>query len=198
MSFTPVILETPFMPKGATKQELRRDAARKILYLRACMRDCLLRGEAPFASHGLYTQPGVLRDEVPEEREHGILAGFAWRRAAPRTVVYTDLGTSGGMKAGVDDACRIIEERPGTHRIEYRELGPGWEEQARKTTGIGTDEQELYDVVDKFLAGLRAEMPSFDDGEQHQLIISGGRAGYGPNDEDLLGFRIETRRERML
>ena len=53
-----------------------------LLYLRACMRDCLSRGEAPFASHALYTQPGVLDDGDPAERAHGIEAGFAWRAVA--------------------------------------------------------------------------------------------------------------------
>jgi hypothetical protein len=61
------------------------------------MRDSLLRGEAPYASHGLYTQPGVLRDEVPEERELGIQAGFAWRERADLTVFYIDYGFSSGM-----------------------------------------------------------------------------------------------------
>lgn len=31
-------------------------------YLRRCLRDSLLRGEAPFASHAIYTLPGVLDD----------------------------------------------------------------------------------------------------------------------------------------
>lgn len=106
----PVILETPYAG----------DIEANMKYLRACMRDCLLRGEAPFASHGLYTQPGVLRDEVPEEREHGIRAGFAWRRVATKTVVYTDRGTSRGMQYGIDHAKEI------GHEVEYRTLGGAW------------------------------------------------------------------------
>ena len=105
-----VIVETPYAG----------DIETNLKYLRACMRDCLLRGEAPFASHGLYTQPGVLRDEVKEERDHGIAAGFAWRAASDMTVVYTDLGTSRGMQYGIDHAKSI------DHPIEYRTLGEGW------------------------------------------------------------------------
>lgn len=105
---TPVILETPYAG----------DIEGNIAYLRACMRDCLLRGEAPFASHGLYTQPGVLRDEVPEEREHGIQAGFAWRSVASKTVVYTDRGISRGMQYGIDHAEKL------GHVVEYRRLQP--------------------------------------------------------------------------
>ena len=45
------------------------DTDRNVRYARACVRDSLLRGEAPIASHLLYTQPGVLRDNVAGERE---------------------------------------------------------------------------------------------------------------------------------
>lgn len=89
-------------------------------YLRAAMHDCLLRGEAPFASHGLYTQPGVLRDELPEERNQGIHAGFAWREVSDATVVYTDLGISKGMQYGIDHATQ--HGKP----VEYRALGAPW------------------------------------------------------------------------
>ena len=102
-----VVIESPYA--GDIEKNLR--------YLRACMHDCFKRGEAPFASHGLYTQPGVLRDEVAEEREMGIVGGFAWRDAAEVTVVYTDLGMSKGMEYGIADAVK--KGRP----IEYRTLG---------------------------------------------------------------------------
>ena len=105
----PVIIESPYAG----------DVEKNLTYLRAALRDCLLRGEAPFASHGLYTQAGVLDDNIPEEREHGIQAGFEWRQAAAATVVYTDLGYSRGMNYGIKTA-----EAMG-HPIEYRTL-PGW------------------------------------------------------------------------
>lgn len=86
-------------------------------YARRCLRDCLLRGEAPIASHLLYTQPGVLSDHVPEERQLGIEAGLAWGAKAEATIVYTDLGISSGMKYGIRNAKK--HNRP----IEYREIG---------------------------------------------------------------------------
>jgi hypothetical protein len=116
-----VILETPFAGKGETEAEMAFDAARKLRYLRACMRDSLMRGESPYASHGLYTQPGVLRDDVPEERDHGIQAGFAWRHAADLTAVYVDLGYSSGMHAGIANSSSIGVQ------IQERWLGPDWE-----------------------------------------------------------------------
>ena len=104
-----VIVESPYAG----------DVARNLRYLRACMRDCLLRGEAPFASHALYTQPGVLDDEIPEERQLGIESGFAWRALASKTVVYADLGTSKGMLYGIADSKKRGIE------VEYRTL-EGW------------------------------------------------------------------------
>jgi hypothetical protein len=104
-----VIIESPYA--GNTALNVR--------YLRACLRDCLLRGEAPFASHGLYTQEGVLQDDLPLERAIGIQAGFAWRIYADATVVYTDLGISSGMEAGILDAdMREL-------LVEYRTI-PNW------------------------------------------------------------------------
>ena len=96
------------------------DLDRNTAYARAAMADCLSRGEAPFASHLLYTQPGVLRDEVPEEREKGIGAGFAIGARADLVAVYQDLGISPGMRLGIERAVSAGQ------RIEYRNL-PGWE-----------------------------------------------------------------------
>lgn len=121
MTMKPVILETPYA--GDVPLHLR--------YLRACMRHCLANGNAPFASHHLYTAPGVLRDEVPGEREAGIEAGFAWRQLAVLTVFYTDLGWSSGMVRG-REACERAK-----HPYEERQLGPGWiyEQRAREHVG---------------------------------------------------------------
>lgn len=94
--FRPVILESPYA--GNLKRNLR--------YARAAMRDCLLRWEAPFASHLLYTQENVLSDDDPIERKLGIQAGFEWRRLASATVVYIDLGVTEGMRQGIRDSER--------------------------------------------------------------------------------------------
>lgn len=107
-----VIVESPFA--GDVEKNKR--------FLRACLRDCITRGEAPFASHGLYTQPGVLRDNVPEEREAGIQAGFAWRTAADATVVYENLGRSKGMDYGIENS-----KRNGVP-VELRMLDDDWDD----------------------------------------------------------------------
>jgi hypothetical protein len=63
-----VVLESPFAG----------DVEANLKYARECMADCLRRGEAPIASHLLYTQPGILDDTKPEERKLGMEAGFTW------------------------------------------------------------------------------------------------------------------------
>ena len=63
------------------------DVDSNIAFARKCMADCLRRNEAPFASHILYTQPGVLDDNIPAERKLGIEAGLAWGTCADATVV---------------------------------------------------------------------------------------------------------------
>lgn len=68
-----------------------------LAYLRRAMADALARGEAPYASHALYTQEGVLDDTKPEERKLGIDAGFAWADRADEIAFYLDRGWSGGM-----------------------------------------------------------------------------------------------------
>jgi hypothetical protein len=68
------------------------------------LRDSLLRNEAPIASHLLYTQPGVLDDGDPAERQRGIDAGLAWKEVAEATVVYVDYGITRGMQYGIDVA----------------------------------------------------------------------------------------------
>ena len=106
----PVILESPYSS----------DVERNLRYLRAAMADCLKRGEAPFASHGLYTQPGVLDDTKPEGRKLGMTAGFTWIMRSSYTVVYVDLGITPGMGMGIDLAMNA------GHNVIERRLGGEW------------------------------------------------------------------------
>ena len=46
---------------------LRGHVEENVAYARAAVRDSLLRGESPIASHLLYTQPGILKDSVSDE-----------------------------------------------------------------------------------------------------------------------------------
>lgn len=106
-----VIIESPYSGKDDNERN------RNVEYARDALLDSLARGEAPLASHLLYTQ--VLSDEVPDQRNHGVDAGLAWAEHAEATVVYLDLGVSAGMVTGLEHAAR--HHRP----IELRKLA-GW------------------------------------------------------------------------
>ena len=101
-----VIVESPYAG----------DVEANVEYARAALYDCLMRGEAPFASHLLYTQPGVLDDSIPDERLDGIYAGLAWADVADAVVVYTDRGISDGMQYG------ITRHKESGRTVEYRSL----------------------------------------------------------------------------
>jgi hypothetical protein len=109
MSIRRVIIESPYAADTPAGVDVNR------AYARAALRDSLSRGEAPFASHLLYTQ--VLDDNVHHERAMGIRVGHAWGEVAEATVVYTDHGISPRMQMGIDDAVRADRPR------EYRALG---------------------------------------------------------------------------
>lgn len=94
----PVIIESPFA--GAIEANLK--------YLGLCVKDCLRRGESPFASHGFF--PQWLDDDNPEERKLGIEAGHAWAWAAEKIVYYMDLGMSHGMYYSLEEHARRDRE----------------------------------------------------------------------------------------
>jgi hypothetical protein len=159
-----VIIESPYgapTPAGV---------AGNIRYVRAAMRDCLRRGEAPYASHSLYTLFGVLDDKVPADRDLGMRAGWAWSRGAKidAVCVYIDRGISPGMQAGIDVAKILHLE------IEERRLGDGWaegldsESNLSRTIATPKDDdararfrayvalEEMRDVIQETFDGLSA------------------------------------------
>jgi hypothetical protein len=101
-----VIIESPYAG----------DVEANIEYARRCVRDSLMRGEAPIASHLLYTQPGILDDDVADQRKQGIEAGLAWYALADLSAVYIDKGVSSGMASGMMAA--VSAGVP----IEYRKI----------------------------------------------------------------------------
>jgi hypothetical protein len=99
-----VIIESPYAG----------NITRNIEYAREAVRHSLSLGEAPIASHLLYTQQGILDDKNPAERIWGIDAGLAWLDVSEATVVYQDYGISKGMYLGINrakDAGKIVEYR---------------------------------------------------------------------------------------
>ena len=112
-----VDVETPYRANT-------EDATKKnILYARACVRDCIMKGEVPFASHLFFTQPGILDDTIQAERDRGIRAGKLLIEGLPDivTVVYTNLGISEGMQIGINRA------KTNGRSIDWRTLPNDWE-----------------------------------------------------------------------
>lgn len=107
-----VIIESPY----------RGLVAANLAYARLCMLESFSRGEAPIAFHLLYTQPGILDDNDPMQREWGIGVSHLWIERADAMAVYTDLGISEGMQWGIDvaEAAKIP--------VFYRKLrdAPHW------------------------------------------------------------------------
>lgn len=92
-----VVIESPYRNSSYAEQR------QNVIYARQAMHDALTRDEAPFASHLLYTQEGVLNDKLDRDRKLGIGAGFAWGITAFNATdefavcFYTDRGWSTGM-----------------------------------------------------------------------------------------------------
>jgi len=144
-----VLVESPF--KG--------NRERNLCYARACLKDCFQRNEAPFASHLLYTQEGILEDDIPEERRIGIEAGLLWGKEAEKTVVYIDLGITSGMSYGIIRA--LSENRP----IEIRGL-PAWRgqhlpEHEELLTVLSSAIVLLKDKIKRFLSLIKDILKDF-------------------------------------
>lgn len=96
-----VMIESPF------RAETFETLVRNLDYANACVRESLLRGEAPFAMHLFY--PTYLDEYNPEERAKGIACGLMWLRAADMVALYIDHGKTSGMLAAEELAlqCKI-------------------------------------------------------------------------------------------
>lgn len=104
------------MKRVVIESPLKGDYARNRAYAKLAVKDCLKRGEAPYASHLFFDQPGILDDRMLEERELGIKAGYAWGDVAQLAAFYMDLGMSSGMQ-------RALERwKSNGVEIEYRYL----------------------------------------------------------------------------
>ncbi len=118
-----VVIESPLSSDTA------EGLAKNRRYAAACMRDCLARGEAPYASHLLFDQQGILNDKIPEERTKGMQAGFAWGAKADIRAVYWNLGCSKGMEAGLREA------RIAGQEVDFRRLPDTWDASFEPRTG---------------------------------------------------------------
>lgn len=100
-----VVLESPY----------QGDVERNLAYARRALAHSLSLGEAPIASHLLYTQ--ILDDRDQDQRAVGISAGLSWFTVADAVVVYDDLGVSPGMILAMEAAQAV------GIAIEHRKIG---------------------------------------------------------------------------
>ena len=151
-----VIIESPYA--GAVKEN--ED------YLAQCVKDCLSKGEAPFASHGFYTQ--YLDDTNSEERAMGMQCGFNWMRKADLIAVYTDHGVSSGMLKGIKVAqdigipieFREIKGLVQQGRVYVDRLSPQTKADIHMVENVGRHPIHFIHIEDK---------PSNEDGEEQGL-----------------------------
>lgn len=104
---TLTLIESPY---AGTPEEILENEA----YARHAVKDCLSKNEIPFASHILYTQPGVLDDTQSAQRRLGIEAGLIMGQLCQKTALYEDRGITLGMEEGVERAMsfgRSVEHR---------------------------------------------------------------------------------------
>jgi hypothetical protein len=138
-----VVVESPFATskiKLANGNECEILQADNVAYARACLHDCLVNhNQAPYASHLLYTQEGILDDDIPDERKLGIEAGLEIGRFAKRRIFYVDRGFSSGMKWGFQFAQEIDQV------CEIRRLGGKWDVGWSKELSINTLIDRLRD-----------------------------------------------------
>lgn len=106
-----VVVESPWKATDAYTVEQHRT------YAEYAMLDCFKRGEAPFASHLLYTP--ILDDDCLPERLQGIEAGLLWGSHCDYVAAYVDMGVSNGMHQAIEHWGKLGK------RIERRTIAPG-------------------------------------------------------------------------
>ena len=148
MKFIPVLLESPY----------RGDLELNLKYLRACLKDSLGKGEAPFASHAIYPQDSILDDNIPNQRKIGMEAGFAIGLLMSKTIVYTDLGITEGMLEGIERA------KQAGRIIEYRNL-PNWNPAEEPLTCLNPAAiaYDAYGATTDYKNYLGLPMPEWED-----------------------------------
>jgi len=89
----------------------------------ACMRFELAKGNAPYASHVTFDQPGLLEDSKPEQRALGIAVGQAWSAVGNSRSFFETRGMSGGMLLGEANAKAAGQARHYWFHVDgYRPL----------------------------------------------------------------------------
>lgn len=119
-------IESPF------RSDDRSVEVQNVRFARHVCRFAVKRGYAPFASHLLYTQSGILQDSISEERSLGIHAGLAWATHAEEVwfCLRPDGEFSQGMLVALDRhvargaTCRLLRFTQEGHFVREEPLYP--------------------------------------------------------------------------
>ena len=168
------------------------DVDANVIYAKRCLKDCLMRGESPLASHLLYAQESVLDDLNIAERELGIQAGFEWNQLADAVVVYLDRGTSKGMELGMAFA------KKNKIPIEFRKLDGSIDTKEEEET---KDLRELAKIdVDRLLKQMGDMMnryinkdESFNNVSCRELVVSRVISGFSIGWHKFIHDRMDRR-----
>lgn len=134
------------------------------IYARACNSKVLAEGNIPFSSHIYYTQPGILDDQVNEDREKGMRAGFSIGEKFDYSIFFTDYGLSSGMKAGAESA-----RLNGNHSREDK-LSENWLEQYLEKA-LRHSDARIWGLVPEFINPLK-EYALTKKREQKYLLMT--------------------------
>jgi hypothetical protein len=129
-----VIVESPYSAITSEEKTGNLDFAAD------CCRDCVSRGENPFASHLFYTQ--FLDDNDPVERKLGLEMAFELWDFYDAIIFYMDRGFSEGMQLALIHAFQI--DKPFERRI-LRQALPAPSPQ--KTIAHGTPSSAPEEVL---------------------------------------------------
>lgn len=163
------------------------DVEANVAYAKRCMRDCLHRGEAPYASHLLLTQEGILDDAVSADRALGIEAGLAWGARADLTAVYVDHGVSSGMAHGIR---RAIDDN---RLIELRTLHPAFADQDSFDL-LESIPEDLREAAEVYMLRRASGVRSVSGGAaavDHPILVLGARIAEAFAKEGILDVEIK-------
>lgn len=102
--FIPVSNVPTWVARAVVESPYAGDTEDNLKYLKGLLLWCVKFGYAPWASHAVYTQKGVLIDEIAEQRTAGIEAGLLVASFAQYTILGTEKGISKGMQYGMANA----------------------------------------------------------------------------------------------
>lgn len=109
-----IVRVAPPMQRVVVESPYAGDIAANTAYAQTACKDCMRKGEIPFASHLFF--PQFLDETNQVQRDIGIAAGYCFWKEFDKIVFYIDRGISPGMAKALERS--ILEKKP----YEFRQL----------------------------------------------------------------------------